>query len=127
MKATEIAAMFRDIRREKGLTQDHVARRIGLSVSQISRIEAGQRGLSIDRLGPWARSLGYRAEIVLWEAHPDIEKDLEVLSGTLDNEAITVLRQLAATLPHMSPEATAAITHVLGLWRAEAGIEEKAS
>ena len=119
LKARDIASKLREIRKTRGHSQEHVARALGLSPSQVSRIESGKRGLSIDQLGPWAASLGVRAELILWETEGGVDSGMSFLAGQLDEESISVLRQVAATLPHMNPHSQAALVHIMRMLRAE--------
>lgn len=50
--------MIREIRQTVGLTQSELARRVGLRQSEISRIENGQRRLTVERLLAIAGALG---------------------------------------------------------------------
>lgn len=123
MNERDIARKLRDLRLRKGLSQTAVGEALGLSASQVSRIESGKRGLAIEQLGPWARVLGVRAELLIWEPGDAVEGGLSAMSGKVDAEGLALLRQVAASLPHMSPAARAALTLVLTLWREDASVE----
>jgi transcriptional regulator with XRE-family HTH domain len=99
----DIARKLRDLRIERGMSQAQIGSALDLSASQVSRIESGKRGLSIEQLGPWARVLGV----------------LDTIAGHVDAEGMALLRQVAGSVPHMTPPARAALSLVLQLWRAE--------
>ena len=49
---------LKQVREQAGLTQIQLAERIGCDQSVISRIESGQRALTLDRLKSIAKALG---------------------------------------------------------------------
>lgn len=123
MNARDIARKLRDLRIDRGMSQAQIGAALDLSASQVSRIESGKRGLSIEQLGPWARVLGVRAELILWQPGEQ-EGGLDTISGHVDAEGMALLRQVAGSVPHMTPPARAALSLVLQLWRAESLGEE---
>jgi len=48
---------IRELRKGAGLTQDELAERIGCAQSEVSRMERGQRSLTVDRLLRLAQAL----------------------------------------------------------------------
>ena len=106
----DIANRLRLLRRAKRIRQSHVADDLGLSVSEISRIERGRRRLRADQVAKWAKSLGYRIEMVFWESTEE---------SSLDEESLQVLHQVASALKHMPKPARAALVHEMNLWREE--------
>lgn len=58
MTSEELGQLFRDQRKRWGIRQAQVADVLGLSVSQVSRLESGERRIPIERMGPWAKALG---------------------------------------------------------------------
>ena len=109
----DIAERLRRLRRAKRIRQSHIADMLGLSVSEISRIERGRRRLRVDQVATWARSLGYRIEMVFWEPEAQLTADL-------DENLRHVLREVAASLPHMPQPARDALVHEMSLWREDA-------
>ena len=59
----EIGLSIRQIREGRGLTQEHLAARMSLSSSTISKIESGKSNFSIDYLSRVAEFLNF--EIIL--------------------------------------------------------------
>lgn len=51
---------IRAVRKERGVSQRELARALGVSQSTLSRIERGERRVSVDRLVAIARALGVR-------------------------------------------------------------------
>ena len=106
-----IASRLRLLRREKRIRQSHIADRLELSVSEISRIERGRRRLRVDQLEEWADSLGYHMEVLLWESTNQCQ---------LDDETRRILQEVAASLPAMPGPARDALLHEMRLWRQDA-------
>lgn len=115
MWAIDIARRLRELRRGKKTGQEHVARALDISVSEISRLERGVRGLRVEQLGPWAKSLGCRVEMVMWQP-PENAAGAGGLDGRLDEESLGVLGQVAAALPYMPAPARAGLAHEMRLW-----------
>jgi transcriptional regulator with XRE-family HTH domain len=107
-----IASRLRSLRRAKRINQSRIASSLGLSVSEISRIERGRRRLRVDQLRTWAQSLGYRVELVFWETGED-ESDI-------DDSARAVLQHVVAAIQYMPAPARQALIHEMNLWRQEA-------
>jgi transcriptional regulator with XRE-family HTH domain len=99
----------------RGLTQDELARKIGISSSQISRIESGKRGLAIDLLTAWAQALELEADFLLWNPLSDKEVGVAALVRTLDDDGVKMVRQLALALPEMSPPTRQMVLQILDL------------
>lgn len=51
---------IRAVRKERGISQRDLARALGMAQSTLSRIERGERRVSVDRLIAIARALGVR-------------------------------------------------------------------
>lgn len=60
-----IVHALRAQRRAQKLTQRELAKMLRISESQLSRLEAGKRGLSIPFMMRWAQALGCTAEITV--------------------------------------------------------------
>lgn len=63
MNMEEISKKFKAARKERGLTQEEVARRAGTTQSAVSRFESASRGASINLLARLAKALGSRVEL----------------------------------------------------------------
>jgi transcriptional regulator with XRE-family HTH domain len=124
MLATRVAQRLRRFRKERGLRQEHVARALGLSVSAISRLERGIRGLRVEQLVAWAGSLGYRVELLFWKPVLPADEWSQADNGdgdsTLDDECVALLADIAAALPHMPRPSRRALAHEMQVWREEA-------
>jgi transcriptional regulator with XRE-family HTH domain len=107
-----------------------VASALGLSVSAVSRLERGIRGLRVEQLLAWAGTLGYRVDLVMWEpVMPDEAWDptTDPPPPVLDDETRAVLREVAAALRHMPGPSRQALLFEMQVWRnnalRQAGIE----
>lgn len=98
------------MRRSQRLGQEHIAKHLGISVSEISRLERGLRGLRVEQVGPWAKSLGCKAELVMWETTDGEDPGL-------DDSSLLVLREVAASLPHLPGPAREALVNQMRIWR----------
>jgi transcriptional regulator with XRE-family HTH domain len=86
-QALEELRVIRKIREFLGLTQEEFADEVGASQSNISRLEAGERGLTIDALSGFVHSLG--GKWVLTVTFPD--KDPIDVAGS--NSALPILKE----------------------------------
>ena len=107
-----IASRLRSLRRAKRINQSYIAESLGLSVSEISRIERGRRRLRVDQLRTWAMSLGYGVELLFWETTDD--------DSDIDDSARAVLQHVVAAIQYMPAPARQALIHEMNLWRQEA-------
>ncbi len=59
-----LAHRLRDLREERQLTQQAMARQVGMPQSVIARLESGRQGISLDTLARVAHVLGKQVELV---------------------------------------------------------------
>jgi transcriptional regulator with XRE-family HTH domain len=111
MWALDVASRLRELRRAQKIGQDVVARALEISVSEVSRLERGVRGVRLEQIAPWSEALGQRADLVLWDAG--------TAQARMDPEAQAVLREVAAALPHMPSPARKALAQSVQIWREE--------
>jgi len=110
--ALDVAKRLKAMRRTQRLRQPHIADALDISVSEISRLERGLRGLRVSQLGPWAKSLGRNVEILMWE-----DGDVPGPGGGIDDDSRRILAEVAESLPHLPPPAREALIHQMRLWR----------
>ena len=60
METNETQLKIRAARKERGVSQRELARALGVAQSTLSRMERGERRVSVDRLIAIARALGVR-------------------------------------------------------------------
>ena len=76
--------MVRSIRETDELTQDDVAKRVGVSKHHVSDVENGRRKVSIERAARWAKALGsppaYFVRMVAQEEIDAVGVKLKVVS-----------------------------------------------
>ena len=72
---------LRDIRKQKGLTQQELSEKAGLSQAQIARLESGQSELTIEQMKIFAAALNCEPwELLPLEMQPSInQKELELV------------------------------------------------
>lgn len=58
----QLGAELRSVREEAGLSQDQLAAKLGLTRTQVSRIETGARSTGIDVVRRWYRECGYELD-----------------------------------------------------------------
>ena len=118
MWAERVAGRLRQMRRAQQLGQDHVADALDISVSEVSRLERGVRGLRVEQLGPWAHALQRSAEILFWHpARPRCAGSCDRGAINLDDESVEILEEVAAALPHMDVVAREALRQQVRVWR----------
>lgn len=84
-----IGQRIRKIRKEKGLSQEQLAERVGISVTHTSHIETGNTKLSIEVFASIVNALDCQADELLFgtreiigaEAFGDIVQELQTLSA----------------------------------------------
>ena len=70
INAKEIGKRIRDLRKEKGLTQEAFAEAIGMTVSAVSKMEIGNRVPSVDTFALLSEFFGVTLDyLVLGKAH----------------------------------------------------------
>lgn len=62
-----IPKLLREIRIEKGWTQNHLAGKMDISNENIARWERGETSPTLNSLEKWAEALGYEIELMLKE------------------------------------------------------------
>jgi len=100
---TTLAERLRARRTEKRLSQRELADRTGVEQSQISRLERGERGASIDNLAALARELGTTVSDLVGDEHQATRYEYDAGSPArlilADNDAPEGLRDLAGDKP----------------------------
>jgi transcriptional regulator with XRE-family HTH domain len=83
----DIAANIRQARKDKGLTQRELGKRVGLPQSHISKIESGAVDLQVSSLAEIARALDLEVKLVPRKALPAIEGTVRAAVGTAGSSA----------------------------------------
>lgn len=96
---TTLAERLRATRTKKGLSQRELAERTGMEQSQISRIEKGEKGASVENLAALARELGTTVSYLVGDEHQATRYEYDAGSPArlilADNAAPEGLRDLA--------------------------------
>lgn len=95
---------LRRARKAANLSQEALARRLGISSVQVSRIETGARSTTLDIAQRWLEECGYAVESVSI-GEPEAARVLALAVATLDEaqlqSATRVIRAWAATPDHI--------------------------
>lgn len=99
----DIGKRIRRIRENKGLKQDEIAARAGISIQHYGNIERGQTKLSLEALVRIANALGVTTDQLLcgssYRAKEVLKDDLaELVSGASDAEMRVILKITEASL-----------------------------
>ena len=113
MWSDTVAMRLRRLRKDHGLGQEHVASALAVSVSEVSRLERGVRGLRVEQLDAWARALDRNAEVVLWIRSPTAPRPA---AEHLSPEHLEVLEIVATALTKMPPTAREALRQQMLVW-----------
>jgi transcriptional regulator with XRE-family HTH domain len=119
----QVATRLRALRKRQQASQEVVAAAVGTSISAVSRLERGLRGLRVDQLVAWAGALGYRVDVVFWQPTTPAEqwdKEHPELAMGLDDGCVAVLAEVASALPHVPETARRALVHEMALWKEQA-------
>lgn len=94
-----LAERLRAARTRKGLSQRELAQRAGMEQSQISRIEKGEKGASVENLAALARELGTTVSYLVGDEHQATRYEYDAGNPArvilADNAAPEGLRDLA--------------------------------
>lgn len=131
-KRQRLAAALRQLRRDSGLTTTELARRIGVSQSQVSKFEHGQASPSAAHVHAWARETGAddtirrglldqveaaAVEVVEWRTAQRGLPTLQADIGELETSAARVATYSPALVPGLmqTPEYTRRVLEARGL------------
>jgi len=78
----DVAPSIRQARKDKGLTQRELGKRVGLPQSHISKIESGAVDLQLSSLAEIARALDLELKLVPRKALPAVEGTVRAALGT---------------------------------------------
>lgn len=67
----DVGSRLRELRTERGYTQDELATALGVNKSAVSRIESGERGLAAAELAMASSTLGVSADFLLFGTQED--------------------------------------------------------
>ena len=84
--AQSIGRRLRQIREEKGLSQQEMADKIGCSRATISNFERGEREISLERINRYAQALDYQANVDFIESGPfreQVRVDIDSVLGEM--------------------------------------------
>lgn len=119
----QVASRLRVMRRLQKAPQEVVATAMDTSISAISRLERGLRGLRVDQLVAWSGALSHRVDVIFWKptlASEAWDKDHPELAMGLDDDCAAVLAEVASALPHVPEPARKALVNKVSLWKERA-------
>ncbi len=85
-KATEILSVYR---KQKGMTQEELAKAVGTTKSGISRVESGEQNISLDLYYSIADALGKKPEVLMEEVVPYIVQNRYYSLRLYDEELLS--------------------------------------
>ncbi len=88
-----LAARIKSSRKMRGLTQQQLADKLDIDQGFISRLERGEKGVTIDLLNRLAKLLEVPLSYLLGETNSTQQEKLPVPSGLKDLEADTALTE----------------------------------
>jgi transcriptional regulator with XRE-family HTH domain len=90
--------LIRSIRLGEGQSLDTFAKQLGISRTNLSDIEHGRRGVSIERVAAWAKLLGYeQAQFVELAVQAQIDEiGLELRAKVMSNRPASGVRPVSA-------------------------------
>jgi transcriptional regulator with XRE-family HTH domain len=121
----QVAIRLKALRKRQKLPQEVVGQAVGTSISAVSRLERGLRGLRVDQLVAWAGALGCRVDVVFWKPTTATEQwdgEHPELAMGLDDGCADVLAEVASALSHVPEPARRALVHEMSLWKAQASV-----
>ncbi len=113
-----LGARVRALRRERGLTQSHLAERLGISPSYLNLIEHGKRSLSAPLLIKVADVLDLDLKALSIESHARVVADLMEAFGDPVFEAHDVTNEEVRDLCDTTPTAASAVLALYQAYRA---------
>lgn len=121
------ASDLRRVREQAGLSQVDLAARLGMTPSQLSRLESGARRIHLKLINEWLEACGYRLAAVGPE-HEALMKEIATLGAT---PHMARVRRLARLLPTLDPAHQLTLDALLASWEQAAcsalGVDPKAA
>lgn len=98
MEQNKIGQRIRELRLQKGLSQEELAKYLDLSRTSVTQMESGKRNIHLEDLGKLSKALGVSVDKLLAEDYP-LEKIMPVLS----EEAETYAPDMRISVPVLDP------------------------
>ncbi len=91
----EIGLRIQNLRKEKGLTIEDLARRCNLSIQSICKIESGTRSFKVQSLIALSQSLGVSSDYILGLSSYSEIDNISFLLSSLSNEGVSFIMIIA--------------------------------
>jgi transcriptional regulator with XRE-family HTH domain len=108
---SEIGSLLRRVREDAGLTRSELSRRLGITLTQVSRIESGERQPPLDTLEAWANAcdrsvlLAFRRPDAMPAGeHEALVQDIMNMLGALTRSEVEVVHKCVESMPESSAE-----------------------
>lgn len=88
MALTEIIGQLRELREQSQISQQQIAEDIGISRTQLSNIERGARGTTVERLEEYAEAVGCRLLVQI------VPKDSELAYMQVDPDSVALASKI---------------------------------
>ena len=102
---------FRALRLQANLRQDDLAAAMGIARTAISKVERGNRDLTVEEAARWAEICGASLEIVV-PTHPQNGRH------TISQDRLDLLSELSALIPALPDAHVETLKLLLAGWRA---------
>jgi transcriptional regulator with XRE-family HTH domain len=113
----ELGSVLRQARLEAGLTQESVARAVGVTPQALCRWESGARPVRSDQADRVLAACGRDARVRLVPRHADLDAELQRLAGLTVRERVRTIRGLLDPGILLALQQTGAVVFT-GLWAA---------
>jgi len=90
----KLGERIRDIRKQTGLSQEFVAKKIGINRVSYVKIESGERKINADEIAKLSEIFNTSTDILL-----DLRKDIEVVFESPDKETKTEKQEIRISVP----------------------------
>lgn len=115
----EVARQLREVREESGLSRAEIADKLGISVTQVGRIERGDRATSVTTMIRWFRLCGYHLESVGVGEDPEAGAELARAVAGMGPEDLREVSRFARIWMRITHRERHALSSLIGAYESE--------
>ncbi len=104
----DLAARLREARAASGLSQGRIAKLVGVTAAQVSRIENGKRGVSTGVMYQWFKACGFDVEAVEI-GEESVAVELVELVEAMSPDDLALALQVLRVIPQLRGRARSAL------------------